>query len=74
MGVRTPWTLANEEVWEQTHRLAAWLFVASGLFGMLTALVGLPLYLCFAGIMVAALVPVVYSLVLYKRLERQGRV
>lgn len=74
MGVRTPWTLASEEVWDQTHHLAARLFVAGGLFGVLVALVGLPLYLCLVGIIVAALVPVIYSLVLYKRLQRQGRV
>jgi uncharacterized membrane protein len=73
MGVRTPWTLADERVWERTHRLAAWLFVAGGLFGCLGALLGLNLIVCFVGVMVAALVPVVYSLVIYKRLEREGR-
>src|SRR5262249_20780452 len=43
MGVRTPWTLANEEVWDKTHRVAAQLFVLGGLFGILAALMGLPL-------------------------------
>jgi uncharacterized membrane protein len=74
MGVRTPWTLANEEVWDQTHRVAGKLFLAGGILGVLAALVGLPLYLAFIGIMAAALVPVVYSLVLYKKLQSQGRV
>ena len=27
VGIRTPWTLANEEVWYRTHRLAGKLFV-----------------------------------------------
>jgi uncharacterized membrane protein len=74
MGVRTPWTLANEEVWDRTHHVAAWLFVVGGVFGVLVALVGLPLWLCLVGIIAAALVPVVYSLVLYKQLQRAGRV
>ena len=74
MGVRTPWTLANEEVWDRTHHLAAWSFIMGGVFGVLVALIGLPLYLCFAAIIAAALVPVVYSLVLYKQLQRAGRV
>jgi len=73
MGVRTPWTLASDHVWIQTHRLAAWLFVGVGLLGFVAVMLGAPLVVCFVAIMVAALVPVVYSLVLYKRLEREGR-
>jgi uncharacterized membrane protein len=75
MGVRTPWTLASETVWNQTHRLAAWLMVAGGLIGFALVMV-LPPWLAwvlFIDIMIAALVPVFYSLVLYKRLERQGK-
>lgn len=74
IGVRTPWTLASDEVWARTHRLAGWLFEAAGVLGMLVALVQLPLWLAFVAIMLAALVPVVYSLVFYKQLERQGRI
>jgi uncharacterized membrane protein len=73
MGVRTPWTLASETVWTQTHRVAAWLFVAGGVLGFVAVLAEVPLILCFGVFMVAALVPVVYSLVLYKRLEREGK-
>ncbi len=34
VGVRTPWTLASDVVWERTHRLGGWLFVAVGLLGI----------------------------------------
>lgn len=75
VGVRTPWTLASDTVWTQTHRLAAWLFVAGGLVGFVATLAGASGVWLFVGVLVAiAGVPVVYSLVLYKRLERQGRV
>src|SRR5262249_17855295 len=73
MGIRTPWTLASEPVWERTHRLGAWLFVATGLFGFVGVLAGGPVVGLFVVIIGGALVPVVYSLVIYKRLERQGR-
>ena len=75
MGVRTPWTLASEPVWTQTHRLAAWLFVAAGLIGFVLVMVLPPgaAWVIFIAIVVAALLPVLYSLVLYKRLERQGK-
>ena len=31
MGIRTPWTLSSEEVWNKTHRLGGKLFILSGL-------------------------------------------
>lgn len=34
MGVRTPWTLTSSLVWERTHRIGGWLFVAVGLLGI----------------------------------------
>lgn len=76
VGVRTPWTLASERVWIDTHRLAARLFVAAGVSGLLLCLaIGGPT--AFVGtislILLAAFVPAIYSLVHYKRLERQGR-
>ena len=30
IGIRTPWTIANERVWDKTHRFAGRLFVAVG--------------------------------------------
>ena len=73
MGVRTPWTLASETVWNETHRLAAWLYTAFGIVGCIAVLLGAPLVWCFVIFMIVAVFPVFYSLVLYKRLERQGR-
>lgn len=73
IGVRTPWTLANNVVWVKTHRLAAWLFVADGFICAILALIGAPFWLIFAALIGIALVPVGYSLWLYKRLERTGQ-
>jgi len=73
MGVRTPWTLASEAVWIQTHRLTAWLWTAGGVVLAIVAFAGLSIWLWIAGILLMALSPVVYSLWLYKRLEKQGR-
>jgi uncharacterized membrane protein len=74
MGVRTPWTLASDTVWIQTHRLAAWLFVGGGLVGLIAVALGIPLEWCFGLIMAVAFIPVIYSLILYKRLQGQGKV
>ena|SRR5579863_5804076 len=72
IGVRTPWALANERVWNATHRFAAKTFVAGGVAGLALTAVGLDGWPAFVALMAGALVPVVYSLVFYKQLERRG--
>jgi uncharacterized membrane protein len=73
IGIRTPWTLASERVWYGTHRLAAKAFVAAGLVGLVLAYAHVSLWAWLAVLAVAILVPLVYSLTLYKRLERTGQ-
>jgi uncharacterized membrane protein len=73
LGVRTPWTLACERVWNATHRFAAKTFVAGGLVGLVFSIVGLFFWAILA-ILVGSLAPVVYSLVIYKQLERRGEI
>ncbi|WP_338765038.1 SdpI family protein [Massilia sp. METH4] len=72
IGIRTPWTLASERVWYATHRVGARLMVASGLLGLLAVLLGAPGHYAIGLVVIGALLPVLYSLVLYKRLERAG--
>jgi len=73
VGIRTPWTLANPEVWLRTHRLGGWLWVLGGFVLVLAGLVGHaaePLTLVVVAFMSG--VPLVYSYVIYRRLERGG--
>jgi uncharacterized membrane protein len=72
LGVRTPWTLASDRVWYATHRLAGKSMVAGGLVVVAAALLGLPGYVATGALLAGALVPVGFSLVYYKRLERAG--
>jgi len=70
VGIRTPWTLASEEVWIKTHRLGGKLMVASGL--LIIVLAALPVQPFFraivAGVSVGAavIVPVVHSYFLWR--------
>ena len=73
VGVKTPWTLASDTVWNSTHRLAAWLMVASGAGGFVLVMVGVTPLVPLGLFVAAVLFPVFYSLWLYKRLEREGR-
>ena len=72
MGIRTPWTLSNEEVWNKTHRLGGKLFI---LMGVLMAAMGFwknlaTWYIFTGGIIGVALVPIIYSFLLYRKLEK----
>ncbi|WP_329740956.1 SdpI family protein [Dyella sp. A6] len=69
-GIRTPWTLASEEVWERTHRLAGWVFVLAGLAWIALMLAGVMSTWLLVVLVGVLLVPSVYSYVIYRRLER----
>jgi uncharacterized membrane protein len=72
IGIRVPWTLASDRVWNDTHRLAAWLMVAGGIVGFLLVIAGLPFVWLIGVMIVTLLIPVVYSFLHYKALERSG--
>jgi len=74
IGVRVPWTLASDRVWNDTHRLAAWVMVASGLVGFVLTISGLSLILALVLCISSMMIPVVYSFFHYKALERAGEV
>jgi uncharacterized membrane protein len=73
VGVRTPWTLASERVWDRTHRLAGYLFVALGVIVILTIplapQIGIPVLA--AGVAIVGLGSVVYSYLEWRK-EKSG--
>ena len=73
IGVRTPWTLSSEKVWDATHRFAAKAFVVAGLLGLVTMVVSASAIAGLVIICAAGLASVLYSLAYYKRLERRNQ-
>jgi uncharacterized membrane protein len=68
IGIRTPWTLSSDTVWDKTHQLGSILFMASGacaivggFFGGMTAF-----WLMFVPLIGSTLFLVIYSYVLYR--------
>ncbi|OIM99970.1 hypothetical protein BFR57_05325 [Idiomarina sp. MD25a] len=70
IGIRTPWTLASDEVWYKTHRLGSYCFIIIGAVLVSRAWWTIPQGLFIALIIALALVPTVYSFVIYRRLHR----
>ncbi len=71
VGIKTPWTLDNEEVWNKTHRMAGWAFLFSGLVILIDGFVQWELVpvMSFA-ILVAVVWPILYSYILYRRFKK----
>ena len=63
-GIRTPWTLQSERVWDRTHRVAGRAFAATGVVVVLAGLL-LPsawaLSLSLVALVVGTTVPIVLS-------------
>ncbi len=70
MGIRTPWTLQNAEVWRKTHHLTSRLWVAASLVMMCIipfvsqAQVSVLLLIYF---IIIAVPPFIYSYIIYKK-------
>jgi len=75
VGIKTPWTLANEEVWRKTHRMAAPLWVIGGIINILLAVTGLNFNgIGFIIIMVTiVIVPIVYSYIIYQKIVNENK-
>jgi uncharacterized membrane protein len=69
IGIRTPWTLASDEVWNRTHRIGGKLFIMSGIIIWIGALLRLPLTWTVGVAVGLVLIPFVYSYFLYRRIE-----
>ncbi|KUJ61691.1 hypothetical protein AR687_12200 [Flavobacteriaceae bacterium CRH] len=73
IGIRTPWTLESQEVWKATHAFAGKIWFFGGLIIILGGLIfsGLIFSKAFIAIgIILAFVPVAYSFVKFKQLEK----
>ena len=69
VGIRTPWTLSSDRVWEKTHRFGGRVFVAGGILITITALLWVPWahVVLFAAMVLIASSVLIYSYIEWKR-------
>ena len=67
MGIKLPWTLASEENWNRTHRLAGFLWVLGGVYFIVMSFIGWSVPAFVIPLVVMVLVPMVYSYLLYRK-------
>ena len=68
-GIRTPWTLSSDKVWYQTHRVGSWIFIVCGMLVIFSSLMGVQQNYIVVLLMSAGLLPVIYSLFSYYKIE-----
>ena len=66
MGIKLPWTLNSEENWYRTHRFAGVVFMLAGLIVLVAGFIE-QIWIVLAIIFAAAIIPSVYSYVMYKK-------
>ncbi len=73
IGIRTPWTLSSDRVWDETHRLGSILFIVSGALAFFGAFLPgeIAFLLVLIPIIASTVFVVIYSYVLYQR-ETKG--
>ncbi len=72
IGIRTPWTLSSDTVWEKTHQLGAVLFMASGVFAVIGGFIGgvVAFWMLMAPLLGSTVFLLIYSYVLYQNETR----
>lgn len=76
IGIKTPWTLENEEVWKLTHLLAGKMWVIGGLAVVILSLIvpeDINFYIFLSITAVISIVPIVYSYLIYKKLKNTNQ-
>lgn len=74
IGIRTPWTLENETVWKETHKLGGKMWFIGGLAVILSSLLlekqtNFTIFIVITAII--TIIPVVYSYLKFKNLKTQ---
>ena len=70
VGIRTPWTLSSERVWDRTHAIGGRLFRVAGFLALLGAILpGLVWILVIGPVLLISVYLVVYSYLEYQKEE-----
>ncbi|MFC6942586.1 SdpI family protein [Salinirubellus sp. GCM10025818] len=71
VGIRTPWTLSSEEVWNRTHALGGRLFKLTAVRTLAGLLFGdYALYFLLVPALLTVGITIVYSYYVYERIEQ----
>jgi len=71
IGIRTPWTLSSDKVWDETHKLGSRLFKLSGILAIIGVFFGKFGFLfVLIPIMISTIFLLIYSYLLYRKVNK----
>jgi uncharacterized membrane protein len=70
VGIRTPWTLSNPEVWKKTHRLGGKLFKICALLSLIGIFSEAGFWIFVGGLLFSSMFLFVYSYVIFRKLKK----
>ncbi|MAF43551.1 MAG: hypothetical protein CMI54_05210 [Parcubacteria group bacterium] len=69
VGIRTPWTLHSEEVWDKTHQFSGKLFVAAGIIALTSLFFPKYSFIMVIGpILSASFISIIYSYFIFRKI------
>ena len=74
IGIRTPWTLSSDHVWNETHRLGGKLYMAAGILALLGGFFpDYAIWFIMFPLIAASFVSVIYSYILFRAESNSGK-
>jgi uncharacterized membrane protein len=69
IGIRTPWTLSSDTVWDKTHQLGSILFMISGVLALIGGIFGgmTAFWFLFVPLIGSTIFLLIYSYVIYQQ-------
>jgi uncharacterized membrane protein len=73
IGIRTPWTLSNDIVWEKTHDIGGQLFIASGVLTLVCVFFpSAAIFVLLVTALGSSFIATVYSYLEYRKIEKSS--
>ena len=70
VGIKTPYTIHSEEVWDKTHKFSGKVFIFAGLIALISILIpNYSFHIFTISILVTVLIPIIYSYFVFRKLK-----
>jgi len=72
IGIRTPWTLSSDEVWDKTHKIGGKIFMAFGVLSLVSVIFGsvVNFVVVIFGAILFAVVMMIYSYLAFRKYKK----
>lgn len=74
-GIKTPWTLSSENVWDKTHKFGGYVFIIFGLLIIILPFLNkkLGIIAFFSGVLLTTLGTSIYSYIIYRQENNKNK-